>query len=338
MKKLIVTLSILFGALSFSQAQNDIAVVNQDTTAFFHTISAAITYSTDGDTIYLPGRSFAENLSITKQLFIFGTGHYIDSTQASGRTEIYGSITLNDGASGGLLHGLYSSGSIGFGTYHTVNNYTIERCNFSSLSAGYLYCTGLLLSESVIRGNVVGKNTITNVLIEKNIIIGEAQNFDNASLITNNVFLQIPGTSAAPIHSCHSCIITNNVFMSPGRVSYTSSGCNFTNNLMVSTSITAIEASNSNTANVDSVVWNSIFVNYDNSKVFSYDYDFHLQGTSVGVNLGSDGTNVGIYGTSNPYKPSSVPLTPHVYEKSIARETDSNGMLSVQIKAAAQQR
>lgn len=338
MKKLIIILTILFGVISLSNAQDDIAVVRPDTTAFFHQIVDAITYAADGDTIYLPGRSFSESLSISKQLFILGTGHYPDSTQASGRTEIYGNINIYAGASGGLLHGIYSSGAINFGSGNTVNNYSIERCNVLSISSTGLTGSGFLVSETIVRGNISGCSTITNVLIEKNIIINEVQSFDNASLITNNVFLAIPSSSAAPINGCKSSLIVSNIFMSTGRVTYSSSGNTVSNNLIVSKSLTAIEGGNSNVANVDSVEWNTVFVNYDDSRIFSYAYDFHLQGSSAGINLGADGTNVGIYGTSNPYKTASVPITPHVYEKLIARETDNNGFLNVQIKVAAQQR
>ena len=57
---------------------------------------------------------------------------------------------------------------------------------------------------------------------------------------------------------------------------------------------------------------------------------------SIGHNAGNDGTDVGIYGTSTPYKDGGIPFNPHIQSASIINSPDGSGNLRVNIKVAAQ--
>ena len=64
--------------------------------------------------------------------------------------------------------------------------------------------------------------------------------------------------------------------------------------------------------------------------------DLHLLPGSPGVGAGSDGTDIGIYGTGSPWKPGNVPYNPHFRSANIAGATNPNGELPVNIRVAAQ--
>ena len=77
----------------------------------------------------------------------------------------------------------------------------------------------------------------------------------------------------------------------------------------------------------------NIFVNQTGT-TFNYTHDYHLQAPTT--YLGTDGTQVGIYGGTFPYKEGAVPLNPHIQLKNIAPTTDANGDLQIQIQVKAQ--
>lgn len=68
--------------------------------------------------------------------------------------------------------------------------------------------------------------------------------------------------------------------------------------------------------------------------VFNYAHNYHLK--SPTTYLGTDGTEVGIYGGTFPYKEGSVPRNPHIQLKNIASKTDDNGSLQIEIQVEAQ--
>jgi len=52
--------------------------------------------------------------------------------------------------------------------------------------------------------------------------------------------------------------------------------------------------------------------------------------------LGTDGTQIGIYGGSQPFKEKGMPSNPQVTEKIISTETDTNGNLQINITVKTQ--
>jgi hypothetical protein len=71
-------------------------------------------------------------------------------------------------------------------------------------------------------------------------------------------------------------------------------------------------------------------------KEFSYSYNYQLRGTSPGVSAGTDGTHVGLFGTTQPFKVAGTPDVPHIESYSINSATDSQGRLFINIKVSAQ--
>ena len=84
--------------------------------------------------------------------------------------------------------------------------------------------------------------------------------------------------------------------------------------------------------------WNSInpgtFFVSQSGTTFSYTQNYHLQAPLTYI--GTDGTQIGIYGTTIPYKEGAVPINPHVQTKTIGTTTSSIGELNINIRVAAQ--
>ena len=74
--------------------------------AFINAHNAA----SSGDTIYLSGGTFYANFDITKPLYIYGAGHYLDSTQATGKTFISGNLILDRNTDGTYIEGIDLTG------------------------------------------------------------------------------------------------------------------------------------------------------------------------------------------------------------------------------------
>jgi hypothetical protein len=69
---------------------------------------------------------------------------------------------------------------------------------------------------------------------------------------------------------------------------------------------------------------------------YQFSDDLHLLPGSPGVNAGNDGNDIGLFGTSAPYKEGNIPYNPHFRSAVIAPATNPNGDLPVNIRVAAQ--
>jgi hypothetical protein len=79
----------------------------------------------------------------------------------------------------------------------------------------------------------------------------------------------------------------------------------------------------------------SIFINEANGN-YQFTDDLHLAPGSSGIGGATDGTDIGIYGSSSPYKAGAMPYNPHFRAASVAPATNADGDLPVNIRAAAQ--
>ncbi len=293
-------------------------------------LQSAYTASSAGDTIYLSGGGFNPPANFDKHLVIFGAGHYVDSTLATGKTIINGNVTLNENADLFYIEGVEINGTAGSTTNHSVDNVTIKNCKIN----GTFNMPGNLSTPSAnlaLIGNVfVGPVYIANVenaLISNCIIQGNIADA-NGAVISNNIILF---NSAYVLHACNNNQINNNIFVF-GHYSYLTNGATniYKNNLFVTASLNYGTAPTT-IDNYEGVNPADIFVNQTGT-TFNYTHDYHLQDPT---RLGTDNTQIGIYGGAFPYKEGAVPSNPHIQEQTIA-PTATNGQLNVQIKAAAQ--
>lgn len=292
-------------------------------------LALAYTAAQNGDTLYLSGHTFTPPGAFDKQLTIFGAGHYVDSTLATGKTFINGSVTLNQNADLFYLEGVEITGNFNLATNQSINNVTIKRCkingNTDVLGGLSNPSTDLALIGNVFIG-AINLSNATSVLIANNII----QNGffpSNGNQISNNIFFNM--STSYYIYGDNN-VINNNIFLLPNISP--STGNSYNNNLFVAaspiygTTPTAI-------GNYTGIAQTAIFVN-QTGHAFDYTHNYHLQAPTT--YLGTDGSQVGIYGGTFPYKEGAVPLNPHIQLKNIAPTTNANGDLQIQIQVEAQ--
>ena len=323
--------------------QNLIAVQGNGNASYYTDLDSAITNAQSGDTIYLPGGAFNLNVPIDKKLHIYGAGHRPDSTLATGLSKIVNNISIQTGSDSGSIRGI-SMQSIRFGpldSVHNVSFYTVERCNVSALElslAQFGWYTNS--SNNVFRENVIdrlrgGGPTSQNNLISNNIIRSDIRDFGSGNLFSNNVFIRKIHEHLIDVNSS---LIENNIFLSIGGNPLFSnvSNCTFNNNLFRSIPIPLVGANNIFQQNTDSTFVNPPWTNGP-GYFFTYDDNYHLLSNSPGVNAGTDGNDIGLYGGLFPWKDTTHPGNPRIKRKSTDNTADANGNLLIQFEVDAQE-
>ncbi len=328
----------LFGVISFSQSV--ITIYHSSGELFAYTFEDAVKKAPSGSIIYLPGGSFATNeVNISKTLTIIGAGHFADSSSATGITQLTGNIILLKGADNCSLQGFYLTGDIKVGTSNTndsINNLMVKRCNVNLVQLGAdnikPVSTNATFEENIIRSTFHGAQSI-NCIARKCFFNGVADQCVG-TVFRNNVFFGTWYTSTNfPFsNACSLLIVENNIFYNTSVNTLAASGQYF-NNLSINSS------SKLNTSGANNLITSadSIFVN-PSSGAFSYGKDFHLKSYCKGKNAGTDNTDLGVYGSSEPFKDGGLPVNPHIYFKDIAPATNPNGTLTIKFGVRVQTR
>ncbi len=299
-------------------------------------LATAYDIAQNGDTLYISGGSYIPPAVFDKQLTVFGAGHYVDSTLATGKTFINGNVVMSENADLFYIEGVEITGNFSVSTNHSVNNMVIKRCKIN----GTFNVLGNLSNPSSnlsLIGNVlISRLNLENIqssMLSNNIISNTFQN-SNGNLISNNIVLGYIGSSSMDyLFYGNNNTLNNNIFIWEGYVANVNgSGNIFNNNLYVEPTPNYGIAATS-IGNFTGIPQSAIFVNQTGA-IFSYSHDYNLQ--LPASYLGTDGTQVGIYGGAFPYKEGAVPLNPHIQIKNIAPTTDSNGNLQIQIQVEAQ--
>jgi hypothetical protein len=330
-------LFIAIAATSFVASAQKVALHSGGNVSIFTGTNAlvnAYNQALNGDTIYLPGGGFTAPTSVNKKLYIYGTGHYPDSTQATGKTFWNGNLNFGVDADQFTIEGVEITGNVEFPLNGVVDNVTIACCKIN----GEFIMQGTFVTPSnnlILYNNVMGKNinlgNAQNALVVNN-IIGKGVYSSKGNSFFNNVFIEkSPVGFYEHFAGCDNNQIHNNIFYVPSSYGENGNNNDFRNNLYTNTE--GLGTNPTSIGNYFNVAQPSIFVNVS-STTFSYTANYHLQNPAT--YLGTDGSQIGIYGgVYFPYKEGAVPSNPHFQFQNIAPST-SNGMLNVQIKATAQ--
>jgi hypothetical protein len=329
--------TVLFFLFSFSitvLAQNPIATLeHKGVTKIFKGVNSfidAYNSSVNGDTLIL-STGFFNSTSVAKRLKIFGAGHFPDSTNVTKRTTIRDGIYIDKGADSLKVEGIYFSGDINFNGSSSIDYVCIKRCrsgsiNFSSNgpAASKDNCS---IEECYVCGNISFSHYGDNLKITNCFIPGQIAHVDNGALISNNIFFLGNNSSIASIYGS---LIQNNIFL---NCSFSSCiGSVFSNNIIqISNSDIG---SNSSTGNYYNMSLTDVFVNCAGSNEYTSDY--HLKNPEKYI--GTDGTQIGLYGGTTPFKEKGLPFNPQITSKTIAHETDNDGNLNISVTVAAQER
>ncbi len=290
-----------------------------------------------GDTLYLGGGSFIPPASFNKQLFVYGAGHYLDSSITTGKTFISGNIFLDENCDGFHLEGLEVTGSFTIISNTSVNQVILKYCKLNTTFnvSGNLTdpSQNILVSGSVILGNIELSNAKTSVF-SNSILQGQIINTNGHSFVNCAILNSVSGSSgtSTPLYGNNNTI-KNCVFRKDGYpYMITGSGNTFINSVFIHAT-PDFGSSPTLIGNYCGVPQADIYVNQI-GYVFNYTHNYHLQSPSTW--LGDDGSQAGIYGGVLPYKEGGVPSNPHIISRSIGPKTTTAGELSISIKVSAQ--
>lgn len=258
-------------------------------------------------------------------------------------------IEILPSGSGGNITGIRG---LNFEIHDSVSNYNISRCYFNSITIGgglsSNSASNIIISETIstdIKANCSTTTSPSNIVILSCIVgidflpfcpLGSSSTNYWTGLVCRNCIFRGASASIPSVAFINrirdsrfeNCILLNS---SGGSIGVTNSifmNCILNNN---STSLTRNISYNCIfSQNKDSVFINSI------GTAFNFNSDYHLKPNSPGKNAGTDGSDIGIYGGSYPWKEGGIPFNPHFQYKKINGTTNQNGSLPVIIKVKAQ--
>ncbi len=337
-------------ACAYAQ-QPRIVVQHAGTAQVYTDLNEAITAAQNNADIYLSGGSFVipGGFALDKTLHFVGAGVHTDSSKATGAT-ILGTeggafFRFTTGANGSSFHGIefntpgnVTCFQLGTGAGdQNVENVEFHRCVFwqnVSLGAVTPAASSSAFTECIFHRVLFGADATTQVsrcIFDYQAGTGaEISGFATGGLTMSNCVCL--GTR---IGNSEGAFVSNSIFTRTSAPFWQSNGMTMTNNLLVSTSLVSNMGSFTESGNILGVPVEAIFMNEADTD-YQYSDDLHLQSSCPGVGAGTDGTDMGIYGTESPYKEGAIPHTPHFQRVGISPGTDANGNLRVNVRVAAQ--
>lgn len=310
-------------------------------------INAAAAAS-DGDTIYLPGGTVT-GTAINNSVVLVGVSFFGDSTVATGSSIVSGGMSLTTDSiqlwgievTGGSVSVLNNSDYIELyrcriGASFTANGSLADSCEFIKARQCVFESTiGLVKSKHA---------NFANCIFEHRLIGGSTSTGSieaTTSFFSNNIFMYNSYTSGgygtySPIMGFDGILLQNNIFLGGSTKEFhVLTNGSILNNIFVSSNL--YYYTNSNSGNWAGVSQSSIWVSQSGVS-YNESHDYNLQ--SPGTYLGTDSTQVGIYGGGNagadPWKDGVIPFNPHISSATIDPTTNSSGQLPVNIKVIAQ--
>lgn len=329
--KHIITL-ILVTILFQSNAQVAVALHSSGGTQIFNSANPfldAYAAAVDGDTIYLPGGLFTNPASIEKRLTIYGAGIHTDSTQATSKTLLNGSVTFGAGSDSSHLEGVYINSSVNITSNIKVDNLVIKRNYFNSFTASGTNTANMSDNIQLI-GNVIAGNVnfqhVSNGKIFNNIL--RSISSTEYGWVANNFFYSQGVTY--PLSAVNYSLIENN-YITSGYGFSSTYYCSFINNIF--NNDPTADTWNTYTGNYTSLAEATVIVNGGNATAFETS-DYHL--IDPATYIGTTGDEVSIYGGYHPVKEGFVPVNPHIRTVNIAPSTTPTGDLNITIEVGAQ--
>jgi hypothetical protein len=347
-------------ALTASAQLPRIVVQGSGSPQVFTDFAAAVAAAQANDVVYLGGGTFTfpSDFALDKPLHFIGAGIHPDSSQVTSTTTLLATASnapfvITTSASGSTFTGItFDIGNNSWGwtvpivRYGTGNaddlptDIVFQRCRFGSRGVHLAYnedsapsTVTTVFDECIFNYTLVGFSrgaTVTRCIFDANGVgIYTINLFGNGGLYMENCVLL--GSILGTIFNgtVRNCISTSTAY-----IGYNLVGTVLTNNVVAATilSATGSPVASGNITGADATTF---FVS-ESDDLYQYTDDLHLQPGCVGVGLGTDGTDVGIYGTASPYKPGGVPFNPHFLQATIGTATNAAGELPVNIRVAAQ--
>lgn len=337
MKKTLLFAVAMFVA-TFSFAQQQLATLNHnDSITVYYGASAlqqAHSAAVNGDIITLSPGAF-QSANITKAITLRGAGMYPDTVAGTAPTTLIGDFTLT--VENDSLHNLYLEGLACANTmnYSRVYNPRFVKCLFRTITytgshtmrdAMFMNCIMEnfcnLYNNNVASGGYAQNTMFVNSVIlnlyrdGSPTLINCVAKFDSGQLnagisVRNSILYDEYGTSSTNVYSVY-----NSVGICTGNTSYNYFNSTGTQNHQI--------------LNYNSFA--SVFKTFRGS--IADGVDFQLQDSLATSFLGTDGTQVGIYGGIMPFDPSV--RNPLIKKCNVASRSTADGKLAVDIEIVSE--
>lgn len=349
MKKFVFfCLSVILTTTVFAQQQLATLLHNDSIRVFYGTgaLQSAHAAAVNGDVITLSGGSF-NSVNITKAVTIRGAGMYPDTIAQTSPTILIGDFTITvpqDSNYWLTLEGLYHSQTV---KYQTLYNPVFIKCFFNRIT--YNNSSTERMNNARVINCIIkewGNKTEGNVWVAVNtqfynsVILNGLDNGCNDQLI--NCVAKIdnyPSTNNGNIHYLDNKTIINSIVYdnsydgyNNGVTSFNSIGINTYTSYGSTFSYYDISSAGGvhNLHNYTSYA--QVFKTFRGT--YSDGIDFHLQDNIATTILGTDSTQVGIYGGQCPFDPSV--RNPLIGKANVGRTTTAQGKLEVDIEVISE--
>lgn len=347
MKKYFVTLflSVFCFVVQVSAQSSVIATLfhDGDIKTFYGTgaLRSAHAAAVHGDVITLSSGSFTAT-KITKAVTLRGAGMEYDSISVTEPTIISGDFSIQIASDSTLqnnnlvMEGIYHNAAGVITVIGSLKNPQFVKCRLyeircsSSGTAGYMYYANFI--------NCV--------------IADEVYFFSSGSATFVNCYLNnLTQNNSNSSHEFQNCVVKDDNFFNVNNTVfrncflYATSGTSTYNKLpssspayncvaLSATSSTNIFANQSNTTNTQASSFSDVFKTWTGSSLANFKTErLELTDAAKTKYLGSDGTQIGIYGGSIPFDPR--PSNPQITKLNVASKSTADGKLSVDIEVKA---
>ena len=316
----------LLALLTCTGIKAQVFIIERGSDTFaFQNFTDAVAALQDDDKLFVPPGGHAGDHTINKSVIIYGAG-YNNGAESS---RLDGLITL--AADGIIITGIRFNNLM----MNAISNLYMTRCLVSGYTVFQGTGNGNFISECEFVGNF-GYSTSPRPVYctASKCIFRHPYLYAQSSIFYNCIFLGLGTGNSLNVDNGN---FNNNIFMTtnhiaaPGMSGVTNS--TFDSNLWVGNAPSSPE-NNHNTINANNIM-DELYANVFTNPTAG---DFSLKSECSGKGAGTDGRDVGIFGTEIPFKESRMPAVPAFTLKSVAPETDATGKLNVKFVIEAQER
>lgn len=347
MKKYFVTLflSVFCFVVQVSAQSSVIATLfhDGDIKTFYGTgaLRSAHAAAVHGDVITLSSGSFTAT-DITKAVTLRGAGMEYDSISVTEPTIISGDFSIQIASDSTLqnnnlvMEGIYHNSDGIITVKSSLNNPQFVKCRLyeiQSSSVGYMYYANFIncvIANQVYfysYGSATFVNCYVNDLFQYN--SGSSHEFQNC-VVKDSKFSSV---SNAVFRNCF-LYATTSISNSSTLNKLPSTSPAYNCVALSTTSSTNVFANQSNTTNTLVYSFSDVFKTWTGASLANFKTErLELTDAAKTKYLGSDGTQIGIYGGSIPFDPR--PSNPQITKLNVASKSTADGKLSVDIEVKA---
>ena len=338
---IVVMMSFLLAQKAGAQAVQMATLQHGETMKAFYGLDAlsdALASATNGDVISLSEGVFNAP-TFNKAVTVQGAGFYIDKEGKQAWTSIKDNPVINvpNGDTGLRIEGIHFAGNVSI-EGDSLCNFTITKCRIGDLIATANLVEGEI-SQSYIKNikyaetrklyihhvvmhtiDATSDNQIS-VDVDHCVLTGNMKSSVTA-VVRNSLLKNVRGTASCAFYNNAISQNTNSVYDWYGRI---------TSIYLAGNTIWTFSSYEYNATYSD---YQKLFITPSHAYTWNEYNDYKLTEEAAAQYTCPDGTQVGLYGGTVPF--STTLSTPQIISKTIATETDENGMLNVRIQVEAQ--